>query len=65
MYVSPNHIATVYFALGENDEGFRWLDKAYTERDYWLLWLKIEPFFDNVRTNSKFKALLKKMGLEK
>jgi len=65
MYVSPNHIATVYFALGDNDEGFRWLDKAYTERDYWLLWLKIEPFFDNVRTNSKFKALLKKMGLEK
>jgi serine/threonine protein kinase/tetratricopeptide (TPR) repeat protein len=62
-YVSPYHIATVYFALGENDQGFQWLNKAYKEKDYWLLWIKIEPFFDNIRQDPRYKELLKIMGL--
>jgi len=63
-YVSPFHIALVYFALGENDQGFEWLDIAYEKRDYWLLWIKIEPFLDNIRIDQRFKMLIKKMGFE-
>jgi len=64
-YVSPYALAILCFALGENDQGFKWLDKAYEERDYWLSYLKIDPFLDSVRSDPRYKALLKKMGLEK
>ena len=64
-YASPVYIARVYFALKENDEGFRWLDKAYQERDSCLLEIKVDPGFDSIRSGPRFKALLKKMGLEK
>jgi len=63
-YVSPYNIAIIYFALGENDKGFEWLDKGYEERDHWLCYLKIDPPFDSVRSDPRFIALLKKMGLE-
>ena len=64
-YVSPFHIALLKFAFGENDQGFEWLDKAYEEHDQSLFYLNIEPLFDSVRSDPRFTALLKKMGLEK
>ncbi|MBA7623130.1 Serine/threonine-protein kinase PknD [subsurface metagenome] len=63
-YVSPLGVARFYFALGENDQGFEWLDKAYEERDGLLCVLKIDPECDSVRSDTRFTALLKKMGLE-
>jgi serine/threonine protein kinase/lipoprotein NlpI len=63
-YTSPYHIALLNFALGREDEGFQWLDKAYEERDYWLCWLKIEPLFDDYRDSSRYISLLKKVGLD-
>jgi len=63
-YASPFYIAKVYFALEENDQGFRWLNKAYQERDSCLLEIKVDPGFDSVRLDRRFKALLKKVGLE-
>lgn len=63
-YVSPYHIALLNFALESEDEGFRWLDKAYVERDYWLCWIKIEPLFDNFRNSSRYISILKKIGLD-
>jgi len=63
-YVSPYHIALLCFTLGENDLGFEWLDKAYKERDHWLLYLNAEPMFDTVRSDPRFTKLLKKIGLE-
>jgi len=63
-YVSPYHIALLCFNLGENELGFEWLDKAYKERDHWLLYLKTEPMFDSVRSDPRFTKLLKKVGLE-
>ena len=65
MYVSSYGLACVYFVLGEKDNAFEWLEKAYEERDYWLSYLKIDPFLDSVRSDPRFIALLKKMGLEK
>ncbi len=63
-YVSPYHIALLCFTLGEDDLGFEWLDKAYKERDHWLLYLNAEPMFDTVRSDPRFTKLLKKIGLE-
>jgi tetratricopeptide (TPR) repeat protein len=57
-------IANLYFTLGDNDQGFEWLNKAYEERDPELWYLKVNPSLDEVRFDSRFKALLKKVGLE-
>jgi tetratricopeptide (TPR) repeat protein len=62
--ISPYTIAVVYFALGEKDQGFEWLEKAYEKHHGGLLYLKIDPAFDSVRSDERFKALLKKMNLE-
>jgi Tfp pilus assembly protein PilF len=63
-YVSPYHIALLSFNLGENELGFEWLDKAIKEHEDWLLYLKVEPLFDSVRSDPRFTKLLKKIGLE-
>jgi serine/threonine-protein kinase len=65
VYVSPVLFAGLYFALGERDLGFKLLDLAYNERDSRLLEIKVVPEFDSVRADPRFKALLKKVGLEK
>jgi TolB-like protein/Tfp pilus assembly protein PilF len=63
-YVSRLGMARLYFALGENDQGFKWLDKAYEDLDGGLYNIKVNPFYDSVRSDPRFTALLKKMGLE-
>jgi TolB-like protein/Tfp pilus assembly protein PilF/tRNA A-37 threonylcarbamoyl transferase component Bud32 len=66
-YVPPFMVATLYFALGKNDSGFEWAEKAFEERDVWLRVLKVHPFLDllDVRSDPRYKDLLRKMGLEK
>ncbi|MDH4223939.1 MAG: hypothetical protein OEV55_10435, partial [candidate division Zixibacteria bacterium] len=64
-YVNPSQLALVYFTLGEKDKGFTWLYKAYEERDSWLREIKTVKGFDNVRSDPRFKELLRKIGLEK
>jgi TolB-like protein/Tfp pilus assembly protein PilF len=62
------HLRSVYFALvhtglGERDEALDWLEKAYEERDIWLTWLKQDPTFDSLRSEPRFTALIKKIGV--
>ncbi len=63
-YVSPVLFASLHFALGENDLGFRSLEAAYDQRDSRLLELKVLPEFDSVRSDARFKVLLKNVGFE-
>jgi TolB-like protein/Flp pilus assembly protein TadD len=62
-YVPPYWIALVHAHLGENDEAFEWLERAYEERDVWLVWLKREPRFDVLRSDPRFDGLLRRIGL--
>jgi serine/threonine-protein kinase len=64
-YVAPTRLASLYFAFQEDDEGFGWLDRACHERDSTLLEIKVDPAFDRVRSDPRYKELLKKVGLEK
>jgi len=57
-------IAATYLALGERDSSFYWLDKAYDLRDPALPWVRVEPAFDSIRSDPRYVALMKKMGLE-
>ncbi len=63
-YVSPFRLAQAYAFLDEKDQAFEWLDKAYEERSPMLVYLRNYPSFDNLRSDPRFKALLKKIGLD-
>jgi tetratricopeptide (TPR) repeat protein len=62
-YVSPYAIALIYAGLGEVDRGLEWLEKAYDERVGELIFLRVDPYLDNLRADTKFHALLRKVGL--
>ncbi|HEX2714528.1 MAG TPA: tetratricopeptide repeat protein, partial [Candidatus Acidoferrales bacterium] len=62
-YVLPYSIATIYAGLGETDEAFRWLERAYEERSGWLIWLRAEPVSDALRPDPRFQDLLRRIGL--
>jgi TolB-like protein/Tfp pilus assembly protein PilF len=66
-YVPAFHLASLSFALGETDRGFEWLDKAYEEHDLYLSFLKVSPLVDilDVRSDPRYIAMLKKIGLDK
>ena len=58
-------IAYLYFCLGEKDKTFKWLETSYENREEGILDLTFEPFWDSLRPDPRFIALLRKMGLEK
>ena len=61
-FVSPYHQALVYLGLGENSQAIDWLEKAYDKRSPWVIWLKVEPMFDPLRSDPRFQALYHKMN---
>ncbi len=63
VYTPPTALAVLYFALGDIDSGFSWLDRAYDEYDSHLRFLKIERLYDVVRPDPRFQELLRKMDL--
>jgi tetratricopeptide (TPR) repeat protein len=63
-YVPSSSIARIYLCLEQKDEVFHWLEKAYEERDAWLFNHKVFPIYDPVRSDPRFKTLLKKMKLD-
>jgi tetratricopeptide (TPR) repeat protein len=62
-YVQSNLIALIYTALGQKDDAFDWLERAYAERDEDLCLLKIDPRLDSLRTDPRFISLLERVGL--
>ncbi len=54
--VRPYEIAKVYAGLGDKDHAFEWLNKALQDRSPWLLKLKAEPNFENLRTDQRFQT---------
>jgi hypothetical protein len=56
-------IAGVYAWRGEKDKAFQWLERAYSERDVGITWLKINFAFRGMREDPRYKAFLKKMNL--
>jgi adenylate cyclase len=61
-YVDPTVFVSVYAGLGDKDEAFRWLDKAYEGRSFFLVMMNM-PQWDGLRSDPRFQAMLKKVGL--
>jgi tetratricopeptide (TPR) repeat protein len=62
-YVNPAAFAMVHIELGEIDEAFAWLERAYQDRRGWLAYLKVEPDFDPLRADPRFAQFLGRMRL--
>jgi len=59
----PWHIAETYAYLEDKDQAFRWLDKAYEVKSGTMPWIKVDPSLDPLRSDPRFGALLRRMGL--
>lgn len=62
-YVSPIGLAIACFGLGQDDEGFRWLEKAFEERKGWLLHIRVEPALEDFRDDARYVDLVERIGL--
>jgi eukaryotic-like serine/threonine-protein kinase len=62
-YVSPTELAILYAALGDKEKAFASLEKAFTERDFQLTSLKVEPGYDPLRADPPFQDLMRRVGL--
>jgi tetratricopeptide (TPR) repeat protein len=62
-HVSSYHFAIIQAALGEKDEAFEWLEKSYSAREEALVWLKVDPRLDEIRTDPRFIDLQRRVGL--
>jgi serine/threonine protein kinase/tetratricopeptide (TPR) repeat protein len=64
-YVSSYFLAIINLGLGEVDQAFAWLERAYEERSGFLAFLKVEPMLDRLREDARFAALVRRVGLTK
>jgi TolB-like protein/Flp pilus assembly protein TadD len=62
-YVPPYNLALVHIGLGEKEEAFAWLEKAYQDRSTWMIFLNVHPVFESLRPDPRFIALVDRMGL--
>ena len=62
-YVSSYFIAGIYAGLRERDQAFAWLEKAYQERQPSLTLMDVDPLFDPLRSDPRFTALVRRVGV--
>ncbi|HEV2490202.1 MAG TPA: protein kinase [Candidatus Acidoferrales bacterium] len=60
-YISPYLIALVYVGLNDKDHAFQWLEKAYQLRSWYLPSMHIDPKFDRIRSDPRFRDLLSRI----
>jgi serine/threonine protein kinase/Flp pilus assembly protein TadD len=61
-YVPPFHRAIICVGLGEKDQAFEWLEKAYEE--HFMIAIKVNRAFDPLRSDPRFQDLLRRMNLQ-
>jgi hypothetical protein len=62
-YVPAAAFINAYLGLGENDEALSWMEQGYKEQSNILQWLKVHPYFDPIRSDPRFKDLIRRVGL--
>jgi len=61
-FVTSYGVALIYAGLNEKDAAFRWLERAFDERSHWLVWLRLDPRWDNLRSDPRFSILVSRMN---
>jgi hypothetical protein len=63
VYAYASELAAVHVGLGEKDEAFKLLEIAYQKREDRLIYLRVEPMADPIRSDPRFAQLLAKIGV--
>jgi TolB-like protein/Tfp pilus assembly protein PilF len=61
-YVLPTQVAALYAHAGEKERALDWLEKAYQERDMYMVYLSVDPTWDSLRDDPRFQSLLRRMN---
>ncbi|MFN0108788.1 MAG: tetratricopeptide repeat protein [Blastocatellia bacterium] len=62
-HVDSYNIGIIHAALGEKDQAFEWLEKAFQAKSEELMFIKVDPKIDSLRSDTRFKDLLRRMRL--
>ncbi len=63
-YVPPYHFALIYNALGESEKALDYPENGFAEKDVRMVFLKVEPKWNNLRNEPRFVDLMKRMNFE-
>ena len=63
--VGRYEIALVYAGLGKKQEAFKWLEESYQAKDVGLVYLKVDPCLNPLRSDPRFDDLVRRVGLAK
>ncbi len=61
--IAAHHFALIYIGLGEKDKAFAWLEKAFEQHSPMMAWLEVDPRFDSLREEPRFRDLVRRVGL--
>lgn len=64
-YVTPYGVALLYTGMGEKDQALIWLDKAIEGRSHWLVWIRVDPRWGNVRSDPRFEEIVRRVGFRR
>lgn len=62
-YVSAHYIAAVHAGLGNAEPACDWLERAVAQRAGWCVFVRVDPWWDSLRTNPRFGRLVEAIGL--
>jgi hypothetical protein len=54
-------MALIYAGLGDNNLALDWLRKAFEERSHWLVWIRLDPRFQSLRSEPRFQEMVAKV----
>jgi Flp pilus assembly protein TadD len=62
-YVAPYDTAAIYIGLQEKDQALKYLEAAYEDRSWWMIWLRVDPRFDSIHGDPRYQDLVRRMHL--
>ena len=62
-YVSPYGFAQIYATLNDKQQTYKWLEVAYLDRAVWMSYLAVDPLFDSIRSEARFRDFLRRVGV--
>ena len=60
-FVTSYGMALIHAGLGNKEEALAWLGKAVEERSHWLVWIRLDPRFNTLRTDARFQDVIRKV----
>ncbi len=60
-YLPAVYLSLIYTELGEFDEAFEWLEKSFEEREFWAIWLPLDPRFDELKKDSRYNDFINRI----